>query len=106
VVDLTVEAYKKVLKINLPVLDNESDIFISWVRFFTRGDLQEYLLDVIDEARRKPTTEAVLPRVKVPSKMQSWIRVPSSTWLISGMTIVVSVIGFLFMKGKGNKKDR
>lgn len=106
VVTSTVEAYQEILKINLSVSDDESDMLTSLVRFFSLGDLRDYLLDVIDGARRLPAAEAsILPRVKVPTKMQSWIRVPSSTWLISGMTIVVSVIGYIFMRGKGKKED-
>ena len=106
VVDSTVKAYHEILKINLTVSDDESDMLTSLVRFFSMGDLKDYLLDVIDDARNRSTAEAsMLPRVKVPSKMQSWIRVPSSTWLISGMTIAISVIGYLFMRGRGKKEE-
>ena len=106
VVDSTVKAYQEILKINLTVSDDESDMLTSLVRFFSMGDLKDYLLDVIDDARNRSAAEAsMLPRVKVPSKMQSWIRVPSSTWLISGMTIAVSVIGYLFMRGRGKKEE-
>jgi len=106
VVALTAEAYQEILKLNLTVSDDESDILTSLVRFFSVGDLKDYLLDVINEARHRSAAEASkLPKVKVPSKMQSWIRVPSSTWLISGMTIAVSVIGYLFMRGRSKKED-
>ena len=105
VVDSTVEAYQEILKIRPTVSDDESDMLSSLVRFFSAGELKEYLLDVIDEARKHSAFEAtILPRVKVPSKMQSWIRVPSSTWVISGVTIAASVISYLFMRGKGNQK--
>lgn len=106
VVESTVEAYQEIRNINLTVSDDDSDMLTSLVRFFSMGDLKDYLLDVIDGARKRSVVEAsMLPRVKVPSKMQSWIRVPSSTWLISGVTIVASVIGYLFMRGKGNEED-
>jgi 1,2-diacylglycerol 3-alpha-glucosyltransferase len=105
IVTSTVEAYREILKIKLAVSDDESDMLTSLVRFFTLGDLRDYLIDVIDETRQSPTAEAsLLPRVKVPLKMQSWIRVPSSTWLISGLTIVVSVVSYFFMRGRGDKK--
>ena len=105
IVTLTVEAYLEILKINVAASDKESDMLTSLVRFFTVGDLRDYLMDMINETRRNPKAESSLRRpVKVPLKMQSWIRVPSSTWLISGFTIVVSVLGYLFMKGKGDKK--
>ena len=106
VVDSTVEAYQDILNINLTVSDDDSDMLTSLVRFFSMGDLKDYLLDVIDGARKRSVVEAsMLPRVKVPSKMQSWIRVPSSTWLISGLTIVASVIGYLLMRWRGNKEE-
>jgi len=106
VVESTVEAYHEVLKIKLTISDDESDMLTSLVRFFSMGELKDYLLDVINDARNRSVAEAsMLPRVKVPSKMQSWIRVPSSTWLISGLTIVVSVIGYLFMRITGKKED-
>ena len=73
------------------------------VRFFAIGDLRDYLLEVIEEI--SPLDGRLLQKVKVPQKMQSWTRVPSSTWLISGVTVVVSVLGYLFMKGRGGRKE-
>ena len=106
IVTQTVEAYQEVLKIKLTVSAVKKDRLTSLVRFFSRGDLRDYLLEVIEEVRHSPLNVASkLPRVKVPTKMQSWIRVPSSTWLISGMTIAVSMIGYLFMRGRGKKED-
>lgn len=105
VVDSTVEAYQEILKIKLTVSDDKSDMLSSLVRFFSMGDLKDYLLGVIDEARKRSALEAsILPRMKVPRKMQSWIRVPSSTWVISGVTIAASVIGYLFMRWTGKYK--
>jgi len=106
VVDSTVEAYQEILKIRLTVSDDESDMLISLVRFFSTGDLKDYLLDMIDDARRRSAVEAsMLPKVKVPLKIQPWIRVPSSTWVISGVTIIASVIGYLFMRGKRKEEE-
>jgi len=106
VVDSTVEAYREILKIKLTVSDDDNDMLASLVRFFSMGDLREYLLDVLDGARKRSAVEAsMLPRVKVPSKMKSWMRVPSSTWVISGMTIAASVIGYLFMRGRGKNEE-
>ncbi len=80
-------------------------MLISLVTFLAMGDVKDYLLDAIEETRQSPGAESsLLPRVKVPSAIKTWIRVPSSTWLISGVTILVSVFGYLFMKGRGKKK--
>jgi glycosyltransferase involved in cell wall biosynthesis len=106
VVTSTVEAYQEILTIKLTVSDVESDMLTNLVKFFSRGDLRQYLLDVIEDTRHRPPKETgILSRVKVPPKMQSWSRVPTSTWLISGMTISVSVVGYLLMKVWGKKKE-
>ena len=104
VVDMTTQAYYEILQIKPSITDDKSDMLTSLVSFLAVGDVRTYLLDVIKDARKSRLADAgLLPRVKVPKTMQYWIRVPSSTWFISGFTILVSVIGYLFMKGK--KKD-
>jgi hypothetical protein len=101
----TAEAYREILKTKPTRSDDESDILTSLVSFLTIGDVRDYLLNVIEETRRSPGAESsLLPRVKVPSFIKQWIRVPSSTWLISGVTILVSMFGYLFMQGRGKKK--
>ena len=105
VVYSTSEAYREILKTKPTRSDNESDMLTSLVSFLTIGDVRDYLLNVIEETRRSPGAESsLLPRVKVPPSIKHWIRVPSSTWLISGVTILVSVFGYLFMQGRGKKK--
>jgi glycosyltransferase involved in cell wall biosynthesis len=104
VVYSTSEAYQEILKIKPTRSDDESDMLTSLVSFLTMGDVRDFLLDAIEETRLSPGAESsLLPRVKVPSAIK-WIRVPSSTWLISGITILVSVFGYLFMKDRGKKK--
>ena len=106
IVDATVSAYEDLLKIQPTISDDESDMLTSLVTFLSMGDVKDYLLDVIDETRHKLTPEAnLLPRVKVPASIRSWIRVPSSTWFLSGLTILVSAIGYLFMRKQGKNKD-
>jgi 1,2-diacylglycerol 3-alpha-glucosyltransferase len=101
----TTEAYREILQTKPTRSDNESDMLTSLVSFLAMGDVRDYLLDAIEETRQSPGAESgLLPRLKVPSAIKSWIRVPSSTWLISGITILVSVFGYLFMKDRGKKK--
>ncbi|MGB2955994.1 MAG: glycosyltransferase [Anaerolineales bacterium] len=101
----TAEAYREILQTKPTRSDDESDMLTSLVSFLAMGDVRDYLLDAIEETRQSPGAESgLLPRLKVPSAIKSWIRVPSSTWLISGITILVSVFGYLFMKGQGKKK--
>jgi len=107
VVQTTILAYREILTIKLFMSEEEGDMLTSLVSFFTIGEVREYLLDAISEARkRSPTHEGLLRRIKVPRWLESWIRVPSSTWIISGVTILFSVIGYLFMRGKGNQQGK
>jgi hypothetical protein len=104
VVKSTADAYWEILKTKPSISADESDMLTSLVNFFTSGDVQDYLLNAIKDARKTEVAEkALLPRVKVPQSIRSWIRVHSSTWYISGVTILISVIGYLFFKGKGKK---
>ena len=101
IVDSTAQAYREILKTQPSITVDKSDMLTSLVSFLAIGDVREYLLDVIEYARKSRLAEAgLLPRMKVPKTIGTWIRVPSSTWFISGFTILVSVIGYLFMKGK------
>ena len=106
VIDSTVNAYQDLLKIQPTISDNESDMLTSLVTFLSMGDVKDYLLEVIEETRERLTVEKnMLPRMKVPASIRSWIRVPSSTWLLSGLTILASVIGYLFLRGQGKNKE-
>jgi hypothetical protein len=105
IVSSTAKSYQEILKHKPSMSDDESDMLTSLVSFLVIGDGRDYLLDVIADARKLPRTQQrPVRRLKVPSSMRSWIRVPSSTWFISGLTIIVSVIGYLFMKGRGKRK--
>ncbi len=106
IVELTVKAYQEILSIKLTITENESDRLTNLITFLAAGDVRDYLLNVIKEARQRLAAEHRLrPRRRVPSSIRPWTRVPSSTWLISALTITVSMIGYLFMRGPGNKKD-
>lgn len=107
VVEATILAYREILTIKLFMSEEESDMLTSLVSFFTTGEVREYLLSVIAEARKRSSPQTGwVPRFKVPRWLESWIRVPSSTWFISGITVLISVIGFIFMRGKGKKRDQ
>jgi len=100
VVLATTRVYQEILKFKLSMSEDESDMLTSLVKFFTLGDVREYLLEVIYEARHGPAGErSLMPHMPVPKGIRSWLKVPSSTWLLSGLTIVISVIGYLFMRG-------
>jgi glycosyltransferase involved in cell wall biosynthesis len=105
VVESTANAYEKMLRYKPSITDDESDMLTSLVSFVAVGEVKNYLLDVIEEARKSRVAEiGLLPRYKVPPSIRSWMRVPSSTWFLSGITIIISVVGYLFMKDRGKKK--
>ena len=107
VVEMTTLAYREILTIKSFMSEDESDMLNSLVSFFTLGEVRDYLLDAIAEERKDPSAQSgSLPRFKIPHWIKSWIRVPPSTWILSGLTIIVSVIGFLFMRGRGNNKSQ
>lgn len=107
IVQTTTLAYREILTIKLFMSEDESDMLNSLITFFTIGEVREYLLSAVADARKRGSAQTgEMPRLKVPSWLESWIRVPSSTWFLSGLTIVVSMIGFLFMRGRGNDKSK
>jgi len=102
IVNSTADAYREILKTKPTISENENDMLTSLVSFLAIGDVKDYLLNVIEETRQRQGAESgLLPIIKIPSPIKTWIRVPSSTWFISGVTVLVSVIGYLFMKGQG-----
>jgi 1,2-diacylglycerol 3-alpha-glucosyltransferase len=106
IVTMTVDAYQEILKIQPTVTVDDSDMLTSLVTFLTMGDVRDYLLDVIKGTRERLVADGnILTKVKVPESLRHMIRVPSSTWIISGLTILVSMTGYLFMRGRGKKNS-
>jgi 1,2-diacylglycerol 3-alpha-glucosyltransferase len=105
IVRLTVDAYQQILK-NTPALTTEhSEKLSGLVDFLSLGDVRIFLLEVIESTRKRTLDSSKsLPRLKLPAAERPWMRVPTSTWMISGLTVVVSVIGYLFMRGQGKKQ--
>ncbi len=104
IVQQTAETYREIKQVSPTVSEEKSDMLIRLVSFLTRGDVQEYLLEVLREARNKRRSSGgLVRRVQLAEKFRSLARVPSSTWLISGITIIFSLIGYFFMKGKGKQ---
>jgi glycosyltransferase involved in cell wall biosynthesis len=101
----TSAAYWELMKTKTSITEVESDMLTGLVTFLAVGEVRDYLLKVIEEARQGEGGETgILSRVNIPQSIRSWIRVPSSTWFISGLTILASVIGYILMKGWGKKK--
>jgi hypothetical protein len=105
VVDLTLNSYQELVKTKPTRSEDDRDILTTLVSFFSTGDLRDYLIEVINEAKQRSVAETQLfPKLKIPDSVRSWIRVPTSTWFISGITILASVIGYLFMRNRGKNE--
>jgi glycosyltransferase involved in cell wall biosynthesis len=100
IVKVTARSYRELQQEEITFSREGSAVLEDLVGLFTTGEVEKYLKDRLAEYRRQWRTGKLLERLNIPERLFSWIRVPTSTWLISGVTIVVSVLGYLFMKGK------
>lgn len=101
VVQKSARAYRELLDIETELSREGSDALAGLVSFFTTGEVEKFLLDRLSAYRRRWSRGGkVIDKLSLPERLWSWVRVPSSTWLISGFTILVSVFGYLFMKRK------
>jgi len=104
IVDQTTAAYQDILDEGRAMTEKKSDLLTGLVSFLSTGDVQRYLTDRIQEARRKLQGQTGLwKRLGIPGRLQALRRVPGSTWLFSGVTILISIIGYLFMKGRSKE---
>jgi glycosyltransferase involved in cell wall biosynthesis len=106
VVDQTVAAYQELMEKKPSITRQEGAVLADLVSFLPSGEVKEILSDRIEAARREPGTMAKsLRRLSLGKKWRALKRVPGSTWLLTGATIVVSLIGYLFMKGRGGEEE-
>jgi len=100
----TTEAYEKILNDGRPISEKKSDMLTGLVSFLSTGEVQRFLNDRIRETRDRLRGKTGLwKRLGIPARLRALRRVPGSTWLFSAATIVVSVIGYLFMKGRSRE---
>lgn len=101
IVARTTKAYQEILEEKPSMTDEKSDMLTGLVSFLSTGEVQSFLTGRILEARKKlQENRGLWKRLGIPSRLRALRRVPGSTWIISGATILVSVIGYLFMKGR------
>lgn len=105
VVAQTTTAYQEILEDKLSLTEEKSDLLTGLVAFLSSGEVQSFLTERILETQQQIQEErGMWKRLSLSSKLRALRRVPGSTWLISGATILVSVIGYLFMKGRSKNK--
>jgi len=107
VIDQTVAAYQELMKEKasstgvIPPRE-EGAMFAELVSTLPSGEVKEILKEHIETARKEPgPVTQLLMTLSLGEKWRALKRVPGSTWLLAGATIVVSLIGYLFMKGRG-----
>lgn len=103
IVRVTARSYRELIESETTFSREQSAVLENLIGIFTIGEVENYLKGRLADYRRQWRSGTLLDRLNIPERFFSWIRVPTSTWLISGVTIVVSVLGYLFMR---DKKDR
>jgi glycosyltransferase involved in cell wall biosynthesis len=106
IVSRTVSAYQDLQEEKPTISEKESDILINMISTLPSGEVRDILEDQIKELDDHPGFLArTINKLALGQKWQALKRVRGSTWLLAGFTILVSVIGYLFNKGK-NKENR
>jgi glycosyltransferase involved in cell wall biosynthesis len=105
VIDQTVAAYRELLEDQPSITKQEGAVFADLVSFLPSGEVRDILIDQIKSARGEPGPIArFLMGLSLGQRWRALKRVPGSTWLLAGATIVASLIGYLFMKGRGGEE--
>jgi glycosyltransferase involved in cell wall biosynthesis len=106
IVDQTVAAYRELLEDQPSITKEEGAVLADLVSFLPDGEVKDILTDQITSARNEPGPVAgFLMRLSLREKWRALKRVPGSTWLLAGATIVGSLIGYRFMKGWGRGEE-
>jgi glycosyltransferase involved in cell wall biosynthesis len=106
IVDQTVAAYRELLEDQPSITKEEGAVLADLVSFLPDGEVRDILTDQINSARREPGPIArLLMQLSLGEKLRALKRVPGSTWLLAGATILGSLIGYLFMKGRGRAEE-
>jgi 1,2-diacylglycerol 3-alpha-glucosyltransferase len=106
VIDQTVAAYRELLEDQPSVARQEGAVLADLVSFLPSGEVKDILTDQIRSTRSRPGPIArFLMGLSLGQKWRALKRVPGSTWLLAGATIVGSLIGYLFMKGQRGREE-
>jgi len=101
IVEQTTAAYQEIQEAKPSRSEEKSDLLTGLVTFFSSGEVESFLINRILEAREKNRRQrGFWKQLDIPGKLRALRRVQGSTWLISGATVMISVLGYLFMKGR------
>jgi glycosyltransferase involved in cell wall biosynthesis len=100
VIEQTTAAYRTLVDEKRPLreqaLERERRRLKELIAVFPSGDIRRTLLAQVKDGEER--TKGPLRRFTPAMKIRALRRVPGSTWFLSGLTILVSVIGYLVMK--------
>jgi glycosyltransferase involved in cell wall biosynthesis len=106
VVDQTVDAYRDLMDEKASITEEEGAMLADLVSTLPPGEVRQLLRERIAIFRREPgPVGGFLMELSPGKKWRALKRVPGSTWLLAAATVVVSLIGYLFMKGRGETAD-
>jgi len=106
VVEQTADAYRDLMDAKASITQEEGAMLADLVSTLPPGEVRQLLRERIATARREPGPIAgFLMKLSPGQRWRALKRVPGSTWLLAAGTIVVSLIGYLFMKGRGETAD-
>jgi glycosyltransferase involved in cell wall biosynthesis len=102
VVDQTVSAYRELMEEKGSITEEEGAMLADLVSVLPSGEVKDILTERIEIARKEPgpVTQSLMA-LSLGKKWRALKRVPGSTWLLAGVTVIVSLVGYLFMKGRG-----
>ncbi len=111
VVDQTVAAYQDLIEEKdsttgaIPPKE-EGAILVDLVSTLPSGEVKEVLKERIEIAQQEPgSVTRFLMALSLRKKWRALKRVPGSTWLLAGATVIISLVGYLFMKGRGEAEE-
>ncbi len=106
VIDQTVSAYQELMEEKGSITKEEGAMLADLVSTLPSGEVKDLLMDRLEVAQKEPGPVArFLMALSLGKKWRALKRVPGSTWLLAGVTIVVSLVGYLFMKGRGETEE-
>ncbi len=104
VVEQTLAAYRELVEKKPSVTKEKGAVLANLVSFLPPGEVKEVLEQRIEGAQSDPgLVSPFFTELSLGKKWRALKRVPGSTWLLGAATIVVSLVGYLFMKGRGEE---
>ncbi len=99
IVKKTTLAYQKLIVQKPTPTQKQKNTLINLTTKVTTGKTKDFLINKINQLQSR--TKKPFP--KTSKKLKGISRIPGSTWLISGITMLISSLGYFFLKNKKSK---